>query len=287
MKKLLLTLTGLIYLSTTTFSQDFSTKFYIENKSGRKDSIELGYASDATFGIDSKYNETAIDHPLAASNKNVLIGVINETTSYIGELIRNNTLNTYTKKQIVELNNLYIETSAIPILVPTDSLPLTISWNKTLFNDSKRDYSLITDWRLGGWFDAGDNTTREFLKNTNSVTLTRSVENYQVIDGSSQQTYSLFYVAFGNWVNTISIFDGTNSILQSKDISIHINNRSLTINNQSQIAITNIKLLSITGSLAGQWNYCGQSLDMSQFSKGVYIISIDTNEGTRNFKVML
>lgn len=287
MKKLLLTLTGLIYLSTTTFSQDFSTKFYIENKSGRKDSIELGYASDATFGIDSKYNETAIEHPLAASNKNVLIGVINETTSYIGELIRNNTLNTYTKKQIVELNNLYIETSAIPILVPTDSLPLTISWNKTLFNDSKRDYSLITDWRLGGWFDAGDNTTREFLKNTNSVTLTRSVENYQVIDGSSQQTYSLFYVAFGNWVNTISIFDGTNSILQSKDISIHINNRSLTINNQSQIAITNIKLLSITGSLAGQWNYSVQSLDMSQFSKGVYIINIDTNEGTRDFKVML
>ena len=283
MKKLLLTLTGLIYLSTTTFSQDFSTKFYIENKSGRKDSIELGYASDATFGIDSKYNETAIDHPLAASNKNVLIGTTNNSSLDWVELIRANLLNSYTKRQIIPFGNGYDESNLIPILIPSDSLPVKISWNKSLFDNTQLYYSQITDWRLGGLYDVANYSFFDVLKNTNSITITSTIEYYNVVDGNISETYSLFHITFSN----IPFVVGTQNILQSKDIFIHISNRALTINNQSQIAITNIKLLSITGSMVGQWNYSGQSLDMSHFSKGVYIISIDTNEGTRNFKVML
>lgn len=283
MKKTLLTLSLALSLISTIGAQDFSTKFYIENKSGRKDSIELGYASDATFGIDPKYNETQITNPLSTNNLQVLIG-INNTTSTLSSLIRDKKLDTYSKKQIVPIQAGYIEMNAVPILIPTDSLPLTIRWDKSLFNNNQRDHSLITDWNIGGWFDAGYRSVLEYMKDTNSVQVTQSIETYQITNNNKTQQFTLLYIAFGNWTN---VLDGTTSVHQSKDISIHISNRTLTINNQSECTISDIKLLSITGSIVGQWNYSGQWLDMSQFPKGIYILNMTTPKGLHTFKISL
>ena len=115
-------------------AQEFSMKLYFEAANGEKDTLIIGYSENATVGVD-------YGTPISPDRFQAFI---------IGPHWDGNS-EFHSKKQIIK-NVIY--NRAIDIIVPFESLPLTIRWDKTLFNDLDREYSVITDWIRGGWFDA-------------------------------------------------------------------------------------------------------------------------------------
>jgi hypothetical protein len=101
----------------------------------------------------------------------------------------------------------WIETGALRILIPNDKLPVTVSWNKAAFNEPNKAYSLMTDWPLGGWFDAiGDGSPfKEYMNDTAFVVVPQDSQAEVYLAGTNQEPMRLIYVALGSAENVTAI----------------------------------------------------------------------------------
>jgi len=247
-----------------------------------KDSIELGYDNNASFGIDPQFGEVAYNSPIDStkfsayiiSGKNITLGT-------------NEPVKVYTKKQIVKLYpDYWIEANAVGVIIPADSLPVIVSWDKSLFNDVQRDESLITDWRVGGWFDATDGT-ETFLKKlneTNSVIIQNKLSNYIYSEGIKQYPMIIFSIAFGNF-NNIRV--EVPKVEDAKNVFIYptIATDFVTINNQTEI-IQKISIISFTGKVLEEIEPNSIKIDFRHYLSGIYFISIQTATAKLNYRIL-
>lgn len=267
------------------YAQDFSTKFYLTNKHGAKDSLELGYSSTATFGLDPQYGEVGYSIPVN-SNKFGASIIINGSNEMLSQLIHNNEINSFSKKQIVPFQQtVWIEQNAIGIMIPVDSMPITISWDKSRFDDTQRNYSLITDWTLGGWFDAGGASFLKNLKDTNSIQVKDRIANYFFSDGTNQYPMYIFYIAFGNSSNIKTDIKSV-SKSQLTDFAI-IKNGFIEIKQDLNISIKQVSIYNTLGELVFQKssNQISQ-INISNYKKGMYILNLATVKGQFNYKII-
>lgn len=263
-------------------AQEFSTNFYITNKYGTKDSIVLGYAPTATFGVDPQFGEIEYDNPINSTKFNA--SVIMAGNDDLIEQIWEHKVSSFSKKQIVPLHTGWIEQNAIGIMVSVDSMPITVAWDNSQFTPLERSYSLITDWQIGGWFDAGTSTVHQYLKDANSVEIKPDEPNYSFSIGNETQLMFIFYVAFGNKENIIV---GLND-LQQKESSIHLGlkNGLINIDNRSNETIVSSEIVSLTGRKLAYNKISSQCLDISNQPNGIYIVSIETIDNTYSFKII-
>jgi hypothetical protein len=256
-------------------AQDFSTKFYITNKHDAKDSLELGYSGSATFGIDSQFGEVGYSTPVNADKFRASI------------IVRgNNGINSFSKKQIIPFQqSVWIEQNAVGIMVPVDSMPITISWDKTHFENIQRNYSLITDWTLGGWFDAGGASFLKYLKDTNFIQIKDRTANYIFSDGINQYPMYIFYIAFGE-INNIET--NIKRIRETKlsDLAVYKNGLIL-INQEIYQNIKQVNIYNASGKLEfHKSSILTHEIDISNYNKGVYFVFIETNKGQFSFKII-
>jgi len=268
-------------------AQDFSTKFYLTDKHGTKDSLVLGYSSTASFGLDTQYGEVGYTTPVN-SNKFGASIIINGSNKVLSQIIYNKEINSFSKKQIVPLQETaYIEQNAIGIMVPIDSLPITVSWDKSQFADTQRNYSLITDWKLGGWFDAGDGNTSFLgnLKDINSVQVKDRIANYLFSDGTNQYPMYIFYIAFAN---SKTMINGVNVANAGKPISVYpsVTNSYVYIRNNTANRIIKTKILSLSGKLIETIEDNQTSIELSKYPNGIYLLGIETSENISYFKII-
>ena len=269
------------------YAQDFSTKFYLKTKYGVKDSVELGYSGAATFGLDSQYGEFGYSTPVNSNRFGASI-IINENNKALWEIINYHEITTFSKKQIVPFHQTaWIEQNAIGIMVPVDSLPITISWDNSQFVDVQRDYSLITDWPVGGWFDAGDGSVSflKYLKDNSSVLVDDKTVNYIYTDGTNEYPMSVFYIAFGNSDNIKTAVKSVDEI-QLSDLAI-IKNGFIEIKQDANVTIKSICIYNTLGELLFQkFSNHTSKIKIGDFKKGVYVLYLRTDEGQFSYKII-
>jgi hypothetical protein len=147
------------------FAQQFATSIYLQSFKNGKDTLEIGYGPNATRGVDVTYGEmNLIGSNLSNKFRAFIVdpSIIHQSTFLL-------------KKQIVNTYAGWVENATLGIIVPFDSLPVTVSWNKSLFDNPERNFSLITDWTMGGWFDSGTHTFKANLKEVESVQISKTV----------------------------------------------------------------------------------------------------------------
>lgn len=269
------------------YAQEFSTKFYLTDKHGTKDSLELGYSSSATFGLDSQYGEVGYSTPLNTNRFGASI-IINESTKNLYEIIRNHEITTFSKKQIVPFHqSAWIEQNAIGIMIPIDSLPITVSWDNSQFADIQRDYSLITDWSVGGWFDAGDGSVSflKYLRDNSSVLVDDKTINYIYTDGTNEYSMSVFYIAFGNSDNIKTALESVNEV-QMADFIV-IKDGVVEFKENASIDVKSASIYNVLGELVYHKSI-NQTLkiDISNLKKGMYVLYLTTDEGQLSCKII-
>ncbi len=257
-----------IFLSVFLHGQDFAFKIMLMNKNGNRDSLEFGYSSNATFGIDLEFNESI--YSLSSYKNNVCPLIIVNDNKNIG----------FSKKQIVPPSIGWIERNAIAIAIPIDSMPFTLNWDKLLFNSVNRNYSLITDWTYGGWFDAGTYTFKEYLKDTSEIQIKNVNSNYILNVGSNNFEMYKFYIAFANIDNIIL---GNKSINQNRSITIYPTfvKDNIYINNRSSYSMDNVTIISLDGRIIKTFEKNIYSIDLSDLINGVYLISVKLTNGEK------
>jgi len=253
-------------------AQKFSTKLYFLNKTGEKDTIEVGYDINATSGVDAEFGEVSYSTPLDSMKfKTFILTSGQESPSFL-------------KKQIIGLNAGWIELGAMKIVFPYESLPVTISWDKEMFIDSERNFSLITDWPIGGWFDAsgGWNHKKIYLKDSSSVqfnTATNSDElvamkqfGYTFTNEGNQVPLRTIYLAFASKDN-ISSLQKINSEISIEVYPNPVKNK-MRIYTQIQNSIQSITLISLDGKIKKIIDGNESEIDCSSLEKGIYYIAI-------------
>ena len=197
----------------------------------------------------------------------------------------------FLKKQIMKPSINWIGEGAIPIVFPYESLPVTITWDKSLFNNIDRDYSIITDWLPGGWFDAGNGTLLNYLNDTSKIEvpsitspdeLSRLKEfGYTYLNNDTQYPLRTIYVAFASKDIT-----GVNSIKSDSYIQISPNPviNNLNIKYQNKQSVQSVKIYSIEGKILKSLKGFVPDIDCSELKNGMYFLSVESNGKIDNVK---
>jgi len=244
-------------------AQEFSTKFYITNDVGMKDSLVIGYSATATFGVDVEYGETALVSPISnnAPGSFILIDDGGEK---------------FSKVQIVPNSTGWVKNNAIAIVVPYESLPVKVSWDKSLFENAERNYSLITDWTLGGWFDAGTYTFKENLRDASEIEIKDVEANFVFNDNTNNHLMYRFYIAFADFSNIVA--SNKNQRILS-EIELYPNPaKDILIVKSISPNKTPVFIYDFQGRLKEK-HWMDESevkIDISDYHNGIYFVRIDS-----------
>ncbi|MFB5622649.1 MAG: T9SS type A sorting domain-containing protein [Nitrosarchaeum sp.] len=244
------------------------------DKNGEIDSLELGYSNVASFGIDTIFGESIF--PLNTYKDKICPLAI----SY-----ENHEIN-YTTKQIIPLNDGWVEGNAIPIVLPINSLPITLSWDSTLFIDNERDYSLITDWTSGGWFDAGGCSFLENLKDKSEIRIDSITSNYLLNDGMKDYEMFLFFIAFAK-------FENIAAGLHDNEINYPINIYPTIVTNYFKLGknandvLKSISITSMNGKTLMNQDNSFDTIYLDGIPSGMYIISIKLKCGNIYYRKII
>lgn len=258
----------ILITSIVSNAQEFSFSLHFEDAIGNKDSVTCGYDINATDSIDSIFNEVILETPFDS---------IFEVRITDAHALYYKPVPYLLKRQIVSKK---CEERAFPavyaLLVKCKYYPLTISWNNNLFNNTCREKSFITDWYIGGWFDAvsGIEQGPFFLKDTNSVKLSYVGNNiYQLNYNKISDTVRILYLAVSSSINYGFIVNVPYTT--AKDIKV----LSVPSNDIFYIEINNDKIVSVQMiDLFGRiilYSY-NNYINISNVPKGIYLLRIKT-----------
>jgi len=251
---------------------------YLTDKNGQKDTLEVGYDPNATNEVDAAFGEINYSSPINSDKFQAFI---------IGQCwLCNNFLQNpyYLRKQIMKPSSYYISEGAIPIVFPYESLPVTISWDKSVFVNVDRDCSIVTDWQPSRWFDvSGDwgitlahmnvDSSIQFSEvNSSTVLETMKASGFNYTNNGTQYPLRTIYMAFSNRnINAIGEIKSDNQI----QIYPGMVKNQLKIKNTSSQFIKTIRIQSLDGKFIRILNGSDKEIDCSNYIKGVYFIDFE------------
>ncbi len=237
-------------------AQQFSTKLYLENVNHEKDTLEVGYDQKGTFGVDEEFGEIEQKDVIPSNKFQAFIVNIKRPTEY-DNINEYNKKDIFFKKQIVGINKGWRVNGAFGVIVPFDILPITVSWDKSLFQNSERDYSVITDFHPGCWFDCTDESTSflEQMKEISSVTIPERTIRPRVYydDGTTKHPMYIFYI--------------------------------INIEKKPNDNIEFIEVFTLDGRSMKKINKPTTKIDCKDWKEGLYILKVKTDKGTGNYKI--
>jgi len=171
---------------------------YFRDAVNHRDTLVYGYDVSATDNVDMAFNETNLKGKPFHSEFEVRSTNQYEFAFHGLSLLLKTQIE---KKKCTAPVAPYISA----ILIKCKKYPLKIYWEKHAFNTSCLNYSLLTDWNPGGWFDAAEGGEQGpfFLKDLDSITLNHVGKNDVVIsnDISAADTVRLLYFALSSQTN--------------------------------------------------------------------------------------
>lgn len=274
MKKLIFLIT-ILSIGTTLFGQEFSFPLYLEDALGHKDTLVFGYDASATDSIDPVFGEiniktlpfdTVFEARIADYHSSNYGQNIPDPTTYH--------LNKQIKKKDCNSSNWPFSSG---IILSKVKFPLKVYWDSTLFIDSCKQNSLITDWHPVSWFDVGYGTEQGpfYLKSHDTVSFAYTTHHFIT---TSNDTLSALFITLANIYNFIS---GTPEIQDSSSINIFPNPTTdyLTIQFlDPKLIIETVLLYDIVGK-GKQLILTDNKVDLGDITKGLYFIRLTLENG--------
>lgn len=288
MRKILISFFALsVFLSLS--AVEFSTKLYFKDAAGHTDSVMVGYSSIATDSLNAGLGEV-----------NLLNSQIDTTFfSGISDVIADASIYKYkkanyrTKTKFSTYNNPLNQFLSIDIICK--NFPITISWNKLLFQDTIRSKSFISASYPSSGFDVGeqphwlcyDDSLMYYTYNSGndySKNYLFEAGNYYIdsINSKPVKIWTLFVGFAGYKFNTrLNTNDIDNSIIYSSPCTNNLNIKF------GQVKKRLIQLYSLTGQILYNefQNNSNISIDVSNLESGMLLLKILENNKVQVYKI--
>ena len=276
MRKILLYLFFSPFLVWCQKTPEFKAKFLFTDKLGNKDTIVVGHDKTASININPQFGEVDI----SGKPFNKILDV---------RITSNNDYET--KSKILDFTkcskNGKLE---FWILIRASNLPVTMTWDNTLFQDSCYKSSLFTRTSttvLYGGNSVSDPTLR-FLKDKGSLVIDQKYinvfnkyYNYSIekMDDNTQDTVQRFFMAIGKNQASVGVNDNVfNEKIEiipnpvTSDLSLRFNENVVLPNNVTMY------ILNLDGKVAQQQAISDGSTrieaDVSVLPKGLYFVQL-------------
>ena len=276
-----LVISSLLLTSSLGFTQEFAFELIFKDAIGNADTLIVGYDNSATSGIDTVFGES-----------NIISDPVNSTFDVrFSDVLLNGTYTpTYqSKKQIVtnECPNWLLSDFGISIDIHSNNYPVTVKWNSTLFADTCRIGTILTDVAPGGWFDTGG-TFRTFLEQKDSIVI--NFPHYDYINNQSQtigvmwiafMDSSVFEIPFDPIIFTtwwLSLIEEDNSI--SNPLIVYPNPVENNLVVQYPEETATLEIYDTQGKIIySQSDFEKSEIDLSFLDMGIYLLRIRSDNG--------
>ena len=269
----------LLILGFSTSGQTFSFPMYFSDALGNKNTLVIGYDINASYGIDSAFGEeNIITEPMDSVFDIRLTNYMDRNNDHLP-------VDIHTKKQIIKYHCFTSLYHQIELDIKAKHWPVTAYWDRTLFSDPCRHWSVFTGVSPGGWWDTGCPSSLDVLNlnSIDSVTFTSNRMNdlndsYDyVTDGGD--TLDVFWITFSHR----KIEKGSVKDLRDARnfISVYPNPAGEKINFKLEMPSFNPKRVEIYNSLgqmvlqSDQW----VDLDISTLTSGIYFAKMNMWDG--------
>ncbi len=264
-------------LNIQILAQDFVAPIVVTDTLGlNADTVWVGYATDATFEIDSQYGEVAIDS-LALSIFDIRLGEVVLPASLSPYIFSFDEVVIHQSKIdiVPKLCHEYIDgyrNSHTALFIPNNLLPVDITWDSSLFLNECVDASLITDWRPDAWWDIEPSNITPglgsvFLR-TNSNIRVYNPTGIQVVN-ENMDTMSLLHV----FLNSSILNDIEETQTSEFEINYYPNPVSEYLYIDTAEKISEYKIYSNLGQILMRGTVTKQ-LDVSDLPKGIYYLQL-------------
>lgn len=185
----------LLFASLIIHAQQFEMPIYFEDAIGNVDSVIIGYDSDATNGIDEQFGEVNTLGVPFEKEFEVRAGFYDWYKIYFES---NDDIRTLESKKFIvgkvcEDPGYHPEANSIMVSIKCNHWPITVSWDRSLFQDECSHLDLI-NCIPGGWFDACGGNCPSFAEMTEQDQAEVSCTTYTIITGSD--TLQTLYFPF-------------------------------------------------------------------------------------------
>jgi len=262
-----------------TKNPEFSFRLFFEDGAGNRDTVTIGYASDATIGIDSIYGEQDMSGNAFDADFEVRV------SSDVDPIISSDfSPHSKTKIDFVDCGNEFNVKYLYPISIRMNNQPLTIRWNQSLFDSLNfpcHQAAFFAPSRFGvSYSNAFLNEGINFRLSSDSIMI-RDLDNW-VTDsyeaptegGGSEKINLIWFVVTKEIDKSVSIED---SLRSSFNWYYHSRNESLEITTD----MLDKKLILSVYDLTSKTYYSEtlskikeHSINVSFLPKGLYFFSV-------------
>lgn len=277
-------------------AQEFKSKIWIEDASGRIDSVQIGYDPSASESIDGMFGASGItnqpwsEFEIRASQIDVSEIIIGEDLTNprpISELSRYQTKTEIIPKNCVGHIGVSNQSGYLPFItlfISTDSYPIKVKWNQEEFENDCLSRSVISDWPISTWWDIPCCTNLEINETQFSTVSEITVNNHLGVEVVNENFDTLIML-------NMSLRDGlgvSTSDLEANSFEIFPNPVSNYITIASNTGIDRVDFVSNEGELlSSQVSNEDGKYDLSLIPKGLYYVSIQSENGQITLKPIL
>jgi len=258
----------LLLLSLSTYGQEFILPIFFEDSIGNKDTVIIGYDTNATYSIDEDFDEVDIIDSSYNEEFEVRASIYdyNELWENDGRIIESKIM---IIGNVCNDPNYYGESNSIMVLIKSDHWPITVRWNSDLFQE-QCNFTEIVNCKPGGWFDVcGEVPTQIEMMEQDSVTY---IDTDYKLELENDTLRGLFF-PFYNSIN-VSVEDK----IEEDKIILFPNPSSDEVefkigSEDGQFDNINIKIFDKSGKEIMSLNV-NEKIDISTWLNGVYYYMI-------------
>ncbi len=251
------------------FGQHFEIPVYFEDSAGNKDTIILGYDIMATYGIDTSFGEIDLLDSAYSDDLEVRPAIYDywdwPTLPRIIE----------SKKMIIGYvcydSTYFDEANSIMVVIKSNKWPITITWDKSLFQETCNNLDII-DCTPGGWFDVcGGGHPYTLLE----IRLNDTASYYDTefkIETSEDTLSALFFRFFNDFESAIDN-------QHKKNIALFPNPTNGLIHLDAELHPDDKVSISDLSGRAISFTFYNQKIDLSFAPNGMYILTLKFHTG--------
>lgn len=246
-------------------SQHFEIPVYFEDSTGNKDTIVLGYDALASYEIDPAFGEINLIDSAYSMDFEVRAAIYDYGHEW-GDLPRIIESNKMILGHVCYDSTYFDEANSIMVVIKSNHWPITMSWDKTKFQETCNNIDII-DCTPGGWFDVcGGGHPYSLLEMRLTDTASYYDTEFKIVTETDTLS-ALFFRFFNDFESAIE-----NTSKEAFQLYPNPTNGLIHLNTELHSS-NKIIIRDITGTVV-PFAFYNHDVDISNLPDGVYILTM-------------